>query len=200
MKALLARKIGMAQSYGSHGKVEPVTLLVAGPCTVTQIKTADKDGYSAIQVGLGEAKKPGKTASGHLKASGAKSEVLREFRMDDLADLKVGDKLDVNQFEVGQTVNIAAISKGKGFAGVIKRHNFQRGPKSHGTIGVRGHGSIGSMYPQKVFKGKRMAGRMGQDQVTLKQVKIIDVDPADNILAVQGPIPGPRRGLITIWS
>ncbi len=201
MKALIGRKIGMTQSYGDRGRVEPVTLLAAGPCVVTQLRSLDKDGYAAVQLGFGESKKIAKSLAGHLKLSGAKSHILREFRLsktDQQSEFKVGDQLDVTQFEAGQLVGIVGTSKGKGFAGTIKRHNFHRGPKTHGSKSYRAPGSIGSMYPQKIFKGKKMAGRMGTDRVTLHTVKVIDVDPAENLLVVKGPIPGANKSIVTI--
>ena len=205
MKALIGRKLGMTQIFGERGKTQAVTLLQAGPCVVTQVKTADKDGYIAVQLGFGEAKKLSKPATGHLKSSQAKSRYLREFRVQPAADdadtsgeLKVGDKLDASQFEVGDEVTIVGISRGKGFAGTIKRHNFSRGPKTHGSMSYRRPGSIGSMYPQKVFKGQKMSGRMGNDRVTLQKVKIAEVKPEEQLLAIAGPVPGPRKGLVLI--
>ncbi len=205
MKALIGRKLGMTQIFGERGKTQAVTLLQAGPCVVTQVKTAEKDGYNAIQLGFGEAKQLSKPATGHLKGSKSKARYLREFRLEPADDktaaetaLKVGDKLEVSQFKAGDEVTIVAISKGKGFAGTIKRYNFSRGPKTHGSMSYRRPGSIGSMYPQKVFKGKKMAGRMGYDRVTLKKMKIAEVKSEERLLAVAGPIPGPRKGLVLI--
>ena len=201
MKALIGRKIGMTQTYGDRGKVEPATLLAAGPCVVTQLRSLDKDGYEAVQLGFGERQKIAKSLAGHLKPSGAKSRIVREFRLpkaDAQTEFKVGDQLDVSQFEAGQYVGIVGVSKGKGFAGTIKRHNFHRGPKTHGSKSYRAPGSIGSMYPQKIFKGKKMAGRMGADRVTLHQVKVIDVDASENLLVVKGPIPGANKSIVAI--
>ena len=199
MQAIIGRKIGMSQMFGDRGKVIPVTLVEAGPCVVTQLRDAAKDGYTAVQLGFGEAKKLNKPGTGHLKASKAKSSVLREFRWPEQPDgLKVGDTLDVSQFEAGQQVKVTAISKGKGFAGTVKRHNFNTGPKTHGSDDYRTPGSIGSMYPQKVMKGKKMAGRMGHDRVTIKNVKIADVQPEKNLLALTGAVPGANRSIVII--
>ena len=200
MKALIGRKLGMTQIFGERGKTQAVTLLQAGPCVVTQVKTSDKDGYTSIQLGFGDAKKLTKPMAGHTKQAGAKPRYLREFRLQQTEDNapKVGDKLDVSQFEPGQEVTLVAVSRGKGFAGTIKRHNFSRGPKTHGGMSYRRPGSIGSMFPQKVFKGKKMAGRMGGDRVTLKKVKVAEVRPEQQLLAVAGPVPGPARGLVLI--
>lgn len=198
MKALIGRKLGMTQVFGERGKTVPVTLVQAGPCVITQLRSVDKDGYSAVQLGFGDAKKLKKPQMGHLKPSSTQSTYLREIRLDKDADFKVGDKLDVSQFEAGQQVKITAISKGKGFAGTIKRWNFHRGPTTHGSDNHRQPGSIGSMYPQKVFKGKKMAGRMGHAQVSVRNLKIAEVDTAANLIAINGAVPGPRRGLVII--
>lgn len=202
MKAVIGRKIGMTQVFTEAGTATAVTLVKVEPNVVAQVKTGTKDGYEAIQVGLSKKTKAGKSTLGHLKASGLKNAVLREFRSEPTAEgeaaLKAGDKLDVSQFEAGEAVTITAVSKGKGFAGTIKRHNFHRGPKSHGGMSYRRPGSIGSMYPQHVMKGKRMAGRMGQDTVTLKKVQVFDVNAEDGILALKGPLPGPNKGIVII--
>lgn len=210
MKALLGRKLGMTQLFDENGNVSRVTIVEAGPCVVTQVKTGAKDGYSAIQIGFGSEKNATKPKAGHSTIDGVTSKHLRELRMDDsTADveavegegsdvLKVGDKLTVERFEVGDKIEVTGTSKGKGFAGTIKRHNFHRGPMSHGSHNHRAPGSIGSMYPQHVFKGIKMAGQMGGDRVTTKGLKIVKVDTENNILAVSGAIPGPRKGLVMI--
>ncbi len=209
MKALIGRKIGMTQLFADNVAMVPVTLVQAGPCTVTEIRTADKDGYEAVQIGYGEAKKLNKPLSGLFKKSGVKSKIVREFPLKaevekpadaEQADgaLKVGDSLDVKLFNVGDRVAISGTSKGKGFAGTIKRHNFHRGPKTHGSRNYRRPGSIGSMYPQKIFKGKKMAGRMGNDKVTLNNVTIADIDQQQQLLALRGAVPGVRGSFVII--
>jgi large subunit ribosomal protein L3 len=215
MKALIGRKLGMSQLFDETGNVVRVTFVEAGPCTITQVKTKDKDGYSAIQIGYGDAKHPKRPQMGHLKAANVNSSVLREIRIDDVnpaqdtegseadeavAELKleVGTKLDVTNFEVGDKVLVVGTSKGKGFAGTIKRHNFHRGPKTHGSHNYRAPGSIGSGYPEHVFKGIKMAGRMGGDRVTVKGLKVVLVDKENNLLALAGPIPGPRKATVLV--
>lgn len=202
MKTLVGRKLGMTQAFGKDGSAMGVTLVEAGPCTITQIKTAEKDGYSAIQIGFGEAKKINKPQSGHLKKSGSKAAVLVEAPVGESKEgqqePKVGDKLDVSLFEVGEAVTVSGTSKGKGFAGTIKRHNFHRGPKTHGSRSYRKPGSIGSMYPQKIWKGKKMAGQMGNETVTTKNLKIAEIKPEDNLLAINGAIPGATGSIVII--
>lgn len=198
MKALIGTKLGMTQLFGQDGQVERVTLVQAGPNTVTQVKTADKDGYAAVQLGAGNAKHQPKPQQGHLKASGANSRTLREFRVEGEAELEVGATIDVTAFEVGDQVQVTGTSKGKGFAGTIKRHNFKRGPKTHGSHNYRAPGSIGSMYPEHVFKGIRMAGQMGGDRVTVKNLKVVAVDAGQNVIALRGAVPGPKKGTVII--
>lgn len=216
MKAILGTKLGMTQLFDANGNVSRVTLIEAGPCVVTQIKTTENDGYEAVQLGFGSAKHQPKPQQGHLKKAGeANSRVLQEIRLGQIQDshpraaelkaaeaealaMKLGDTINASVFEVGDAIQVTATSKGKGFAGVIKRHNFNSGRKTHGSHAHRGHGSIGSGYPEHVFKGIRMAGRMGGDQVTVKGVKIVAVDAANNLLAVSGAVPGPRKGLVMI--
>ena len=199
MKALLGTKIGMTQIIGEDGVTTPVTLIQAGPCTVTQVKTVETDGYNAVQVAYGEGKNLSKAVAGHLKQAKVTPKFIREFRVDELPDLKVGDQINVDGFELGDMVSATGISKGKGFAGTVKRHNFATSKSTHGGNGnVRRVGSIGSMYPQKVFKGKRMPGRMGHDQVTVKNLKVAYLSPEDNLIGVKGAVPGPRKGLIVL--
>ena len=200
MKALLGTKIGMTQIISEDGRAVPVTLIQAGPVTVTQVKTVETDGYNAVQVGFGEGKNLSKAVAGHLKAANVTPKFIREFRVEDASeDLTVGSTIDVTAFELGDVVDATGISKGKGFAGNIKRHNFERHRKTHGGKGnTRKPGSIGSMYPQKVFKGKRMAGRMGQDRVTTQNLKIQKIDAESNLLLIKGAIPGARGGLVTV--
>jgi len=200
MKALLGTKIGMTQIISADGKAIPVTLIQAGPVTVTQVKTVDNDGYNAVQVGFDSGKNLSKAVAGHVKASNVTPKYIREFRVGELPeDLTVGSTIDVNAFELGEVVDATGVSKGKGFAGTIKRHNFERHKKSHGGKGnTRKPGSIGSMYPQKVFKGKRMAGRMGHDQVTVKNLVVSYIDIENNLIGLRGAVPGPKKGLIVI--
>lgn len=200
MKALLGTKIGMTQIIGDDGVTTPVTLIQAGPVTVTQVKSVETDGYNAVQVAYGEGKNLSKAVAGHVKSAKVSPKHIREFRVEELpADLKVGDTLDVNAFALGDIVDATGVSKGKGFAGTVKRHNFNTSKKTHGGNGyVRKPGSIGSMYPQKVFKGKRMAGRMGHEQVTVKNLTVAYVNAEDNLIGVKGAVPGPKKGLIVL--
>ena len=201
MKALLGTKIGMTQIISEDGRAVPVTLIKAGPVTVTQVKTVDTDGYNAVQVGFDEGKNLSKAVAGHLKAADVTPKHIREFRIadDTTEESTVGSTIDVTAFELGDVVNATGISKGKGFAGNIKRHNFNRHKKTHGGKGnTRKPGSIGSMYPQKVFKGKRMAGRMGHDQVTVKNLVVSYIDVENNLIGLKGAVPGPKKGLIVI--
>jgi large subunit ribosomal protein L3 len=200
MKALLGTKIGMTQIISEDGKAVPVTIIKAGPVTVTQVKSVDTDGYNAVQVGFDEGKNLSKAVAGHVKASNTTPKHIREFRVDTLPEeATVGSTIDVTSFTLGDVVDATGISKGKGFAGNIKRHNFNRHKKSHGGKGnTRRPGSIGSMYPQKVFKGKRMAGRMGHDQVTVKNLIVSYIDAENNVIGLRGAVPGPKKGLIVI--
>ena len=200
MKALLGTKIGMTQLISEDGRAVPVTLIKAGPVTVTQVKTVETDGYNAVQVGFELGKNLSKAVAGHLKAAEITPKYIREFRVEDTSEeLTVGSTIDVTAFELGDVVDATGISKGKGFAGTIKRHNFERHKKTHGGKGnTRKPGSIGSMYPQKVFKGKRMAGRMGHDQVTVKNLVVSYIDAENNLIGLKGAVPGPKKGLIVI--
>jgi large subunit ribosomal protein L3 len=200
MKALLGTKIGMTQIISENGAAIPVTLIQAGPMTVTQVKTIEIDGYNAVQVAYGEGKNLSKAVAGHVKAAKVTPKFIREFRVDELpTDLKVGDIIDVSTFALGDIVDATGTSKGKGFAGTVKRHNFNTSKSTHGGKGnVRKPGSIGSMYPQKIFKGKRMAGRMGADRVTVKNLEVAYIDAASNLLGLKGAVPGPKRGFVVI--
>jgi large subunit ribosomal protein L3 len=202
MKALIARKVGMTSTIAEDGSVQAVTLLSASPCVVTQVKTVEKDGYSAVQLGFEEAKEQNtnKPQKGHFKAAGSLPKIVREFRVDATPeDLTVGTTVNHEVFSVGDEIKVTGISKGKGWAGTIKRHNFHRQRKTHGGKGnTRKPGSIGSMYPQHIFKGKKMAGQMGHEQVTVKGLKIALIDPELNIIGVTGAVPGPRKGIIEI--
>ena len=200
MKALLGTKIGMTQIISPTGETIPVTLIQAGPVTVTQVKTIETDGYNAVQVAYGEGKNLSKAVAGHVKPADITPKHIREIRMEDLPEgLKVGDAIDVTAFAVGDMVDATGTSKGKGFAGTIKRHNYNRQRKTHGGKGdTRKVGSIGSMYPQKIFKGKTMAGRMGHDRVTVKNLQVAYVSVEDNLIGLKGAVPGPKKGLIMI--
>ncbi len=200
MKALLGTKIGMTQIISEDGVAIPVTIIQAGPVTVTQVKTVETDGYNAVQVAFGVGKNLSKAVAGHTKSAKVTPKHIREIRVENLPEgLKVGDTIDVNAFELGETVHATGTSKGKGFAGTIKRHNFKASARSHGGNGnVRRVGSIGSMYPQKVFKGKKMAGRMGNDRVTVKNLSVAYIDPENNLIGLKGAVPGPKKGLVMI--
>ncbi len=201
MQVILGTKIGMTQIIGEDGVVTPVTILQAGPATVTQIKTVETDGYNAVQLGYGQGKNLSKSVSGHVKKASAdiSPKVLKEFRVADLPEVKVGDTLTVESFNLGDKVTVTGISKGKGFAGTVKRHNFNESRNTHGFKGnIRRVGSIGSMYPQKVFKGKKMPGRMGHDQVTVKNLIVAYIDKENNLLGLKGAVPGPKKGVVTV--
>lgn len=199
MKALIAQKIGMTQVFSEKGAVIPVTLLSAGPCVVTQVKTDETDGYTAVQLGFGEGKKLAKPQAGHVKKSGATPKTLSEFPIVDQDNIpKVGDNITAEVFSVGDTITVSGVSKGKGFAGTIKRHNFARGPKTHGSHNYRAPGSIGAGYPQHVFKGQKMAGHMGNSQVTTKNLTVAHVDAKNNIIGIKGAIPGPKKSIVRI--
>ena len=201
MQVIIGTKIGMTQIIGEDGVVTPVTILQAGPATVTQIKTVENDGYNAVQLGFGQGKNLSKSVSGHVNKAGENLsfKTLREFRIEKEPELKLGDKLTVESFNLGDKVTVSGISKGKGFAGTVKRWNFNESRNTHGFKGnIRRVGSIGSMYPQKVFKGKKMPGRMGHDKVTVKNLEIAYIDKDNNLLGVKGAVPGPKNGIVTV--
>lgn len=200
MKTLLGTKIGMTQIISEDGVAVPVTLVQAGPVTVTQVKTVETDGYNAVQVAYGEGKNLSKAVAGHVKPAEISPKYIREVRVKEIPEgVKVGDTIDVSQFALGDIVDVTGTSKGKGFAGTVKRHNFNTSKETHGGNGnVRRTGSIGSMYPQKVFKGKRMPGHMGHERVTVKNLSVAYVDAANNLLGLRGAVPGPRKGLLVI--
>lgn len=200
MKFLLGKKIDMTQVWQGD-EVVAVTRLQAGPCTVVQLKNKDRDGYIAVQIGFGEKKEKNiaKPQLGHMKKVNVKSRYLREFRCENIDNLKIGDMIDVNTFEVGNEINVIGTSKGKGFQGVVKRHGFHGHNTTHGTKDqVRMPGSIGAGGVQRVFKGKRMGGRMGDERVTVKGSEIIEIDKENNILSIKGGVPGARNGLVMI--
>lgn len=200
MKAIIGRKLGMSEIIDDKGRFIPVTYIQADPCSVTQIKNMETDGYSALQVGFEKSDKINKPKSGHLKKINAKYKHLKEFRIDASSEesIKVGDSLDVSMFNPGDKVTVSGISKGKGFAGTVKRWNFNTGPKTHGSRNYRKPGSIGSMYPQKIFKGKKMAGQMGSEKTTVKNLDVVIVDSQQQVIGLRGAVPGPRKGLVTI--
>ena len=200
MKALITRKLGMTSTIAEDGVVQAVTLLGVDPHTVLQHKTVENDGYSAVQVGSGTAKKPGKSLTGHVKTAKAMPKLIREFRMDEIPEeLNVGSQISADVFSVGDNVQVTGLNKGKGWAGTIRRHNFHRQRKTHGGKGnTRKPGSIGSMYPQHILKGKKMAGQLGHEQVTVKNLKVALVDTEQNVIGVTGAVPGPRKGIIIL--
>jgi len=203
MAAILAKKLGMTQVFLEDGKVERVTVLEAGPCPVTGVRSLERDGYEAVQLAFGASKEKHLTKPeiGHLKKAGAPPmRHVREFR-DEAGELTVGETVTVAAFEVGQTVKIAGVSKGKGFQGTIKRHNYASGPKSHGSHNVRAPGSIGaSATPSRVFKGIRGPGQMGNKRVTQRGLEIVRLDPAENLMLVRGSVPGPRNAYVEVRS
>jgi large subunit ribosomal protein L3 len=194
MIGLLAKKIGMTQIYDEGGRVVPVTVLIAGPCPVVQIKTPERDGYAAVQIGFGKKREKliAKPLQGHLKkhqAAGVR--MLREIRVPDASAYQVGQELSVSIFEVGVDVDVVGVSKGRGFAGVVRRHHFTAGRETHGVTTHKQPGSIGaSAYPSRVIKGKRLPGRMGGARVTVKNLSVIGVDPDQNLLWLRGSVPG----------
>jgi len=201
MKALITRKVGMTSTIAEDGTVQAITLLSASPCVITQVKTDESDGYTAIQLGFEEAKENNvaKAQQGHFKAAGMLPKIIREFRVKEITeDLKVGETVSPEVFSIGDEIDATGTSKGKGWAGTIKRHNFHRGRKTHGGRSYRRVGSIGSMYPQKIFKGKKMAGQMGYEQVTVKNLKVALIDVENNVIGVTGAVPGPRKGIVVI--
>jgi large subunit ribosomal protein L3 len=201
MPAILAKKIGMTQRFLEDGRVERVTVLEAGPCPVTAIRTKDADGYEAVQLGFGlvREKALSKPELGHLKKVDAPPvRTLVEFR-DEAGELTVGETVTVETFEVGQTVKVSGVSKGKGFQGTIKRHNFSAGPKSHGSHNVRAPGSIGaSATPSRVFKGIRGPGHMGAKRVTQKGLEVVELIPEQNLMLLRGSVPGPKGGTVEV--
>ncbi len=203
MKALLGTKLGMTQVLAEDGTLTPVTILQVGPCVVTQVKTTEKDGYNALQVALDGGKNISKSVKGHVAKAGKEfmPRIIREFRDMTLDEeqMKEGSSFDVSQFEIGDKVKVTGTSKGKGFAGTVKRHNFNTSAETHGGNGmVRRPGSIGSMYPQKVFKGKRMAGQMGHERVTVSNLTVAYIDAENNLMGVKGAVPGPKKSNVVV--
>jgi large subunit ribosomal protein L3 len=202
MAALIGKKLGMTQVFAEDGTRVPVTVIEAGPCAVTAVRDPDRDGYAAVQLSFGEVpeRKLSQAQLGHLKKAGAPpARTLVEFR--DQGEHQVGETLTVEQFEPGQQVKVAGLAIGKGFAGTIRRHNFSRGPMTHGSHNVRAPGSVGaSADPARVFKGVRMPGRMGGRRVTQRRLEVVEVDSERNLLLVKGAVPGPRNGTVEVRS
>ena len=202
-KGIIGKKMGMTQIFDENGKVVPVTVVEAGPCTVVQKKTVESDGYVAVQLGYGDisAKKVSKPAKGHFdKADVAPKRTLREFRLDDISAMNVGDILKADVFAVGDRIDVVGTSKGKGYAGASKRWNQHRLRESHGTGPVARHaGSMGSCStPSRVFKGKRLPGHLGAERVTIQNLKVVKVDAENNLIAIKGAIPGPKGSVVCI--
>ncbi|MDD8031319.1 MAG: 50S ribosomal protein L3 [Acidobacteriota bacterium] len=203
IEGIIGRKVGMSQILDGDGNVIPVTIIKAGPCTIVQKKVKEKDGYEALQLGLVEErskKKPRKPETGHFKKSGSPVlKVLKEVRYSGPVELKEGDQLLADIFQVGEKVQVVGVTKGKGFQGVVRRHGFAGGDAAHGSMFHRAPGSIGaSSYPSRVLKGTRMAGRMGGDRVTVKNLRVVEVDKENNLLVVEGAVPGATGGILLI--
>jgi large subunit ribosomal protein L3 len=203
VQGIIGRKVGMTQVYEDDGTAIPVTVLEAGPCVVVQRKSKEKDGYSAVQLGLVGAtkvKRVTKAMKGHFDKAGLPPcRVLREFRVEDGAEVKVGDKVSVELFAPGDKINVTGTSKGKGFQGVVKRHHFRGGAATHGSMFHRAPGSIGaSAFPSRVLKGMRAGGHMGAERVTVRNIEVVRVDPANNIMVVRGSVPGGGGGYVVI--
>lgn len=199
MKFIIAKKLEMSQRFREDGTVVPVTLVKVEPCKVTQVKTVEKDGYAAVQVGCGKEKNPNKPLLGHLKEVGESFKTLREFRVTDPAEFQVGAVIDAGAFATGEFVHVSGESKGKGFQGVVKRHGFRGGPATHGhKDNLRMPGSIGAGGIQHVFKGMRMGGHMGAANVTVKNLQVVDVDAGAGIIALKGAVPGARGAVLAL--
>jgi large subunit ribosomal protein L3 len=199
VEGIIAKKLGMTQIFGEKSEIETVTAVEAGPCPIIQVKTAAKDGYSAVKLAFGKAKRLNSPQKGQLKELG-QLKYLREFRVAEGEAVKVGDKIDVNLFKVGDLVDVTGVSKGKGFAGVVKRHHFHGGPKTHGQSDRWRHaGAIGSTTtPGRVLKGLRMAGHMGDQQVTVRHLSILKIDLEHNLLLIKGAVPGGKNGILLV--
>ena len=201
-KAIIGKKIGMTQIFTPEGKLVPVTVVEAGPCPVVQKKTPEVDGYSAVQVGFGvkKAKRVTKPEKGHFAKSGVEpSRVLKEFKLDNAADMNLGDVIKADVFAEGDKVDVTGTSKGHGYAGTVKRFGTHRGPMAHGSKYHRGPGSLGACStPSKVMKGKKLPGHMGVDKVTALNLEVVRIDAERNLLLIKGAVPGPKKGLVTI--
>lgn len=201
MKGILGKKIGMTQIFTEHGEVIPVTVVEAGPVVVTQVKTTENDGYTAIQVGFGDAKEKSlnKPQKGHLAAANTLKKHLKEFRVDSVEGYTVGQEIKADLFAAGELIDVTGISKGKGFQGPIKRHGQSRGPESHGSRYHRRPGSMGACsYPGRVFKNKKLAGHMGSVKVTVQNLEVVRVDADKNFILVKGAIPGAKGSVVTL--
>jgi large subunit ribosomal protein L3 len=200
IQGLIGKKLGMTQIFDESGLAFPVTVLEVGPCVVTQVKTPETDGYSAVQLGFGLDKRLNSPERGHRRKSGFMSRTLREVKATDASEFTVGQVITADAFQPGELVDVTGTSKGRGFQGGVKRHGFRGGPRTHGQSDrTRAPGSIGSSAtPGRVFKGLRMAGRMGNDRVTIQNLKVLRVDPSRNLLLVEGSIPGPNEGLVVV--
>jgi large subunit ribosomal protein L3 len=199
MKALITRKVGMTSTISQDGVVQAITLLSVADHTVLHHKTAEKDGYTAVQFGTETAKKLSKSVAGHVKNAKVMPKIIREFRMTEIPqELNVGSKISADVFSVGDKVQVTGLTKGKGWAGTIRRHNFHRGRKTHGGRSYRRPGSIGSMYPQHIFKGTRMAGQLGHEQITVRGLKVALVDTELGVIGVTGAVPGPKKGILLV--
>jgi large subunit ribosomal protein L3 len=195
---LLGRKVGMTQVFAADGTIVPVSVVSLEPNTVTAIRTQERDGYTAVQIGAGTARRLTKPRLGQLKDLPRVRDV-REFRLDELGEYQVGQTLDVTIFAEGDSIDVTGVSKGKGFSGTVKRHHFRRGPETHGSDSHRAPGSIGGgTTPGKVFKGTGMAGHMGNDRITVKKATVVRTDPDRNLLLVKGPVPGARNALVIV--
>ncbi|MFD1428222.1 large subunit ribosomal protein L3 [Kroppenstedtia sanguinis] len=203
MKGILGKKLGMTQVFGEDGTAIPVTVIHAGPCSVLQKKEADTDGYESVQLGFGDKKehRANRPEAGHAKKAGSTPKsFVREIRGMNPADYELGQEVKADLFNTGEWVDITATSKGKGFAGAIKRHNQARGPMSHGSHYHRGPGSLGAVDPARVFKGQKLPGRMGHDKVTIQNLQVVQVDSEKNLLLIKGSIPGPKNSYVVIQS
>ena len=202
IKGLIGKKIGMTQIFDEAGKVVPVTVIEAGPCVVTQLKTAENDGYEAVQLGFGDVspKHTNKPMTGHFKKNDLPfKRTLKEFRLDDISNVNVGDVLKADVFAAGDVIDVSGVSKGKGFQGRIKRWGQRRGPMTHGSHFQRHPGSIGQCaYPARVLKGVKMAGHMGNERVTVKNLSVVRIDAEQNLILVKGAVPGAKNGLVAI--
>lgn len=202
MKSILGRKLGMTQVFGENGVIVPVTVIEAGPMVVTQIKTKETDGYEAVQVGFGEAKEKqvNKPLKGHFAKAGVGfKKFVRELKVDNIADYVASQEINVNIFEAGDKVDVIGTSKGKGFQGPIKRHNQSRGPMTHGSRYHRGPGSMGAASdPSRVFKGKKLAGHMGHERVTIQNLEVVKIDVERNLILIKGAVPGPKKSLVMV--
>lgn len=200
MRAMMAEKLEMTHIFDEAGNFVPVTILLATPNVVTQVKNEEVDGYKAIQIGFGEKKSHLKPVAGHLAKANSKAKKLTEIEPEDGKEYKIGDAINMEIFSEGEKVILQGVSKGKGFAGTIKRHNFHRGPKTHGSHNYRAPGSIGAGYPQHVFKGQKLPGRMGAVTTTVKNNRITKLLPEENLILIRGAVPGPKKAIVLVYS